>query len=78
MKIKTILCLIIMVTMSFTSCKTEGDKEEKKTEEVAKTEYQCPMKCEKDKTYTDSHAKCPVCNMDLVEVKHEIEENHEH
>ena len=31
-----------------------------------KTEkYQCPMKCEGDKTY-DSKGNCPVCNMHLV------------
>jgi transcription initiation factor IIE alpha subunit len=26
--------------------------------------YQCPMKCEGDKTY-DKAGKCPVCNMNL-------------
>ena len=30
--------------------------------------YECPMKCEGDKTY-DKAGKCPVCGMDLVEVK---------
>lgn len=29
--------------------------------------YQCPMKCERDKTY-DSPGKCPVCNMNLVPI----------
>jgi len=27
--------------------------------------YQCPMKCEGDKTY-DQSGNCPVCNMKLV------------
>jgi hypothetical protein len=27
--------------------------------------YQCPMKCEGDKTYTDAGI-CPVCKMELV------------
>jgi len=27
--------------------------------------YQCPMKCEGEKTY-DSPGNCPVCNMRLV------------
>ncbi len=31
------------------------------------SKYQCPMKCEGDKTY-DSPLNCPVCNMKLVEV----------
>ncbi|HZK94315.1 MAG TPA: heavy metal-binding domain-containing protein [Prolixibacteraceae bacterium] len=30
--------------------------------------YQCPMKCEGDKTY-DSPGICPVCNMHLAQVK---------
>lgn len=29
--------------------------------------YQCPMKCEGDKTY-DKPGNCPVCNMKLVSV----------
>lgn len=33
-----------------------------------KTAYQCPMKCEGEKTY-DSAGKCPVCTMDMKEVK---------
>jgi|JI10StandDraft_1071094.scaffolds.fasta_scaffold11973_4 hypothetical protein len=30
--------------------------------------YQCPMKCEGDKTYAEA-GRCPVCNMDLKEVE---------
>ena len=30
--------------------------------------YQCPMKCEGDKTYAEA-GKCPVCNMDLALVE---------
>ena len=30
--------------------------------------YQCPMKCEGDKTYNQS-GQCPVCNMDLEKVE---------
>ena len=29
--------------------------------------YQCPMKCEKDKTY-DKPGKCPVCGMALRKI----------
>ena len=30
--------------------------------------YQCPMKCEGDKTYAEA-GKCPVCKMDLKAVE---------
>ena len=30
--------------------------------------YQCPMKCEGEKTYAEP-GKCPSCQMDLKEVK---------
>ncbi|MBZ0205715.1 MAG: hypothetical protein K8H89_05285 [Flavobacteriales bacterium] len=30
--------------------------------------YQCPMKCEGDKTYAEA-APCPVCKMNLKEVE---------
>jgi hypothetical protein len=30
--------------------------------------YQCPMKCEGDKTYAEA-GQCPVCKMNLKEVK---------
>ena len=35
------------------------------------TVYQCPMKCEGEKTY-DKPGKCPVCGMNLKEVKKKI------
>jgi hypothetical protein len=35
---------------------------------VAAVKYQCPMKCEGEKTY-DAAGKCPACQMDLKEVK---------
>lgn len=38
-----------------------------------KTVYQCPMKCEGGKTY-DKPGRCPVCGMNLAEVK--IRDNH--
>ncbi|MBK7807022.1 MAG: hypothetical protein IPJ51_12045 [Saprospiraceae bacterium] len=39
------------------------------------TVYQCPMKCEGEKTY-DNPGSCPVCKMDLKEKdKHE---DHKH
>jgi hypothetical protein len=39
----------------------------------SKTVYQCPMKCEGDKTY-NAPGNCPVCNMHLAAVN----EVHQH
>ena len=74
---KVLLSVAIIAAIGFTSCTSEKktDKEEVKTEEVQKSEthkdemavaeYQCPMKCEDEKTYADKDHKCPVCKMDL-------------
>ena len=35
---------------------------------VAEVKYQCPMKCEGEKTYA-APGKCPMCQMDMKEVK---------
>jgi len=56
---------------------TKEAVEETKQEEVAMATYQCPMKCEGDKTY-DKPGQCPTCKMDLAEVKAEgTTEEHE-
>ena len=75
---KTILILSVIFSFAvlFTACK-ETKKEEKtkmeshenhdhsSDEEMAsKDVYQCPMDCEKGKTY-DETGSCPVCKMDL-------------
>jgi len=39
--------------------------------------YNCPMKCEGDKTY-DEPGDCPVCNMHLVPVGEEFQKTKEH
>jgi hypothetical protein len=36
--------------------------------QMAAVKYQCPMKCEGEKTY-DAAGKCPMCQMDMKEVK---------
>ncbi|HET6991102.1 MAG TPA: heavy metal-binding domain-containing protein [Bacteroidia bacterium] len=36
--------------------------------QTAAVKYQCPMKCEGEKTY-DAPGKCPKCQMDMKEVK---------
>ena len=82
---KTILMILLItaVGFSFTACKKDK-KEDTATQEVkeemASNEvYQCPMDCEKGKSYTEA-GKCPVCNMDLKAKKvdlHEDSEMHE-
>ncbi len=49
--------------------KAEAKKacDEKKGDAMA-TAYQCPMKCEGDKTY-DKPGKCPKCGMELKKVE---------
>lgn len=41
------------------------------------TLYQCPMKCEGEKTYT-TPGNCPVCNMKLVPVNESVTPSHDH
>ena len=86
---KIILSIAIIGAFGFASCtsekKTEKQEAEKKEmnhdkvnhDEKAVAVYQCPMKCEGDKTYADKDVKCPTCNMSLVEVEREKGENHE-
>lgn len=56
--------------VTFTACKNSPKPTEKAkaTEQVAVAEYQCPMKCEGDKTYSEM-GKCPVCGMDLKKIE---------
>jgi hypothetical protein len=71
---KTILALAILLTIGFTFTSCKKDKQEEvKTEEVqteankemaSNVVYQCPMDCEKGKSYTEP-GQCPVCKMDL-------------
>jgi hypothetical protein len=70
-KVILILAIVAFSGVSLIACKNQTN--EVKTEEVALTEYQCPMKCEGDKTYTDKDTKCPVCGMGLKEVEHKMD-----
>lgn len=83
---KTILifALILSAVTVFTSCK-ETKKEDSSIENhenhnheqqngTAAVKYQCPMDCEKGKTY-DAAGTCPVCKMDLKPVKTDPENN---
>ena len=77
-----LVAAIFSIAVMFTSCK-ETKKEEVKTEshdghdheseEMASADvYQCPMDCEKGKTY-DAEGSCPVCKMDLKVNSSEME-----
>ncbi len=80
-RITIIIVLIFAMSFSVTSCKSEK-KEVKK--EVATEIYQCPMDCEKGKSYTKP-GNCPVCKMELkakkageTETKSEDHSGHDH
>jgi Cu2+-exporting ATPase len=77
-KISIIFAALLVMTAITTSC-SGGDKENTEQSKGSGT-YQCPMKCEGDKTYNQS-GQCPVCNMDLEKVEdhsaHEGKNDHE-
>ena len=74
------LVLLFVIGLTFSSCgetkKAEKEsatelkevKEKAETKEIAMAEYQCPMQCEKEKTYHEP-GSCPKCKMDLKKVE---------
>ena len=52
-----------------TKTATEHEGHNHKEGEAHKVAYECPMDCEKGKTY-DEKGTCPVCKMELVEKEH--------
>jgi len=73
------LSVILALTFVMTSCGSKTNTQQTvpssneqmvvDTSGSSKTvaaQYQCPMKCEGEKTY-DKPGKCPKCNMDLKE-----------
>lgn len=57
---KLALVFSILFSVILSSCNTDSSTDTDKIQ----TEYQCPMKCEGDKTYVEE-GSCPVCKMDL-------------
>ena len=55
--------MVLVLIISFESCKSD-----KKSNEHSHEAYQCPMRCEGDKTYSKM-GSCPVCKMDLALVE---------
>ncbi|MCX6312808.1 MAG: hypothetical protein NT084_14390 [Bacteroidetes bacterium] len=77
---KKIVFSSLILIASLSSCNTNASKTTndstavvapaapKSGNEVAAVKYQCPMKCEGEKTYA-APGKCPSCQMDLAEIK---------
>ncbi|GGK40523.1 MULTISPECIES: heavy metal-binding domain-containing protein [Flavobacteriaceae] len=80
---KVILSIAVLAMFSVTGCKTEVKKEnesvktEEKMEMATSDVYQCPMDCEKGKTY-EKEGTCPVCKMDLKKVASQAKETEDH
>jgi protein SCO1/2 len=64
MKIKNLVLSICIVGITVFSGCGESKPKDTNQENAQEVQYQCPMKCEGEKTY-DSEGKCPVCKMDL-------------
>ena len=75
--IRTIFILIASFTLY--ACTNQGTKDEQKQTDQKVSDstnhdlkqtatYQCPMKCEGDKTYAEAGI-CPECEMDLAKVE---------
>ncbi len=68
---KTIkIALMAIVTIFCITTVSAQAKKSTKSKHQHTMAYQCPMKCEGDKTY-DKAGKCPKCNMDLKAVAKE-------
>jgi len=73
-----VVAAIFSIAVMFTSCKEtkkDADKHEMHEHEAGETAhnaYQCPMDCEKGKTY-EKEGNCPVCKMDLKANEGEME-----
>jgi len=79
-KILTGASFILVLSLTFNACAgSETNNEKAQTDQVtadttAKNSkqltatYQCPMKCEGEKTYAAAGA-CPECEMDLAKVE---------
>ena len=79
---KNILWVALATALAFSFSACNNSSEKASTGQSSATEaYQCPMKCEGDKTY-NKPGQCPKCNMDLVKVEigtsGENHEGHQH
>jgi len=60
----TLVFGLFFTAFSIAQTSTEKSKKEFTVAKEKVAEYQCPMDCEKGKTY-DKAGSCPVCKMDL-------------
>ncbi len=60
---KLIVAIVLVFTIGLIATSCEKEKKEVKKELTTQV-YQCPMDCEKGKSYTKS-GSCPVCKMAL-------------
>jgi len=67
MKIIKFVLILLFTSLTIVSCKNNSESKETIV-------YQCPMKCEGEKTYT-KEGSCPVCNMDIKPVQHNNNNN---
>lgn len=67
MKRLILVCLAVF-SLTAISCKGEHKENNEHKEMAMKDSYQCPMDCEKGKTY-DKEGQCPVCEMDLKKME---------
>lgn len=85
MKKSILIIAFAIATFSTVSCNKKENTEattgheghNHKEGEAQKLAYECPMDCEKGKTY-DEKGTCPVCKMELIEAKAESHEGHDH
>ncbi|MCE9540337.1 MAG: hypothetical protein K8R85_14140 [Bacteroidetes bacterium] len=76
---KTFLLWVVifgLLSVVMASCNNSNNAGTEQTEE--KASYQCPMDCEKGKTY-EKQGQCSVCGMDLekIEATHDIDTTHQ-
>jgi hypothetical protein len=93
-KLVFVMALIVATGTMFTSCKSDHKEEpdvvkdnviendaevkEEMNKKLIAGLYQCPMDCEKGKTYEEP-GKCPVCKMDLkLKESEDDHEGHDH
>ena len=64
------IAIFSICVISSANGQTSKSKKSKTKITTAAVTYQCPMKCEGDKTYAKA-GKCPVCSMALSKVQKE-------
>jgi transcription initiation factor IIE alpha subunit len=68
---KYFLMAIFALCFTITANAQTSKKKTKTKKQTAALHYQCPMKCEGDKTY-HKDGKCPVCKMQLKQIKVDV------